>query len=468
MEEIEKTLPRQIEPTKKPRAAGQAYLLVVFDCQRPLAPPSRHALRRLRRVRIGRGRPAATARDVGAGELTIALADAWASSRHAELSRDVGGWAVRDCGSTNGLRINGHPTDTARLRDGDLIEVGRTLLMYREVGGELDEGELDEELTSGLEDPLATLCAPLRQEYRRATAVAASGLSILLHGETGTGKEVVARELARHSGRQGAFVAVNCGALAPTLVESELFGHAKGAFTGASAAHQGLIRAADGGTLFLDEIGDLHPGGQAALLRVLQEREVRPVGATRSTPVDIRLLSATHRELDRLVAEQKFRADLLARLQGFRVRLPPLRARREDLGLLVARLLRRNLGADAEEITFEPEAARFVFEWSWPLNVRQLDNTLAAAVVLATGKCISLSNLRPHTQHGAEEESHTPPGGLQPLSQVDEALRARLLGALTRHAGNVSAVARDFGKARTQIQRWVKRFGVNLEDYRKR
>jgi DNA-binding NtrC family response regulator len=236
----------------------------------------------------------------------------------------------------------------------------------------------------------------------------------------------------------------------------------KGAFTGADAPHTGLIRSADHGTLFLDEIGDLELGAQAALLRVLQEKEVRPLGSTRAQSVDVRVLSATHRDLDALVRKGTFRADLLARLAGFRLRLPALSQRREDIGLLVSRLL----GGRAEElgpnIGFETEAARRLFAYRWPLNVRELDNCLRAATVLARGGSISEAHL-PEPLRKYESDQSSP--ARADLSVAERDQREELIALFRQHRGNISAVARHLGKARTQVQRWVKRYQLDPSDY---
>jgi transcriptional regulator with GAF, ATPase, and Fis domain len=236
----------------------------------------------------------------------------------------------------------------------------------------------------------------------------------------------------------------------------------KGAFTGAESAHAGLIRSAHRGTLFLDEIGDLELGAQAALLRVLQEREVRPVGSARALPVDVRVLSATHRDLDALVAKGSFRADLLARLAGFRLRLPPLWQRREDIGLLVSRLLGARRGELGSELRFEPEAARRLFGYHWPLNIRELDNCLRAATVLARGGAIG----EEHLPEQLRSEPDARPRAPSPeLSLADRDQRDQLIQLFREHQGNVSAVARHLGKARTQVQRWLKRYQLDPRDY---
>jgi transcriptional regulator with GAF, ATPase, and Fis domain len=255
-------------------------------------------------------------------------------------------------------------------------------------------------------------------------------------------------------------VPVNCGALPENLVESELFGYKKGAFSGAQTDHPGLVRAADGGTLFLDEIGDLPASSQAALLRVLQEREVMPVGGTRAVPIDLRVVAATHRDLDEMVADQAFRHDLFARLAGFRIQVPPLGERRADLGVLIGALHERLFPADHPG--FDIDAARLLLRYPWPLNVRELEQALATAQVLAGTELVRAEHLPDTVRSGR------PPGAPRPvvLSELDQKVRDQVVAALREHQGNVSAVARALDKDRKQIQRWIKRFGLDPATYR--
>jgi transcriptional regulator with PAS, ATPase and Fis domain len=285
---------------------------------------------------------------------------------------------------------------------------------------------------------------------------------VVLGGETGSGKEVLASLIHSLSRRPGAFQAVNCGALSPTLLESELFGYRKGAFSGADEDRPGLVRSADRGTLFLDEFADLPLPAQASLLRVLQESEVVPVGGTRPVRVDLRVVVASHRDLEELVRREALRADLLARVSGFTLKLPALRERREDLGLLVAALLRRADAAKAPEVSFSPDAARALLLYSWPRNIRELERTLGAALALCEGR-IELRHLSPALREAPAAEEPRP---ALPLSDEDQALRARLLELLREHRGNVSAVAQAMDKFRNQVQRWLKRFELDPADYR--
>jgi transcriptional regulator with GAF, ATPase, and Fis domain len=231
-------------------------------------------------------------------------------------------------------------------------------------------------------------------------------------------------------------------------VESELFGHKRGAFSGALADHSGLFRAAAQGTMLLDEIGDLPLPAQAALLRVLQEGEVRPVGGTQSFKVDVRIVAATHRDLEALVARGAFREDLLARLAGFTLRLPPLRERKEDIGLLISALLRRS---DRPHITLSAEACEALLAYDWPRNIRELERALARAVLLATSGVIEVE----HLGIRADEATH-------PV----EVSREGLMASLEKHAGNVTSVAKQFATSRSQVHRWLRRYGLDTKDYR--
>ncbi|MCP3142831.1 sigma-54-dependent transcriptional regulator [Pyxidicoccus xibeiensis] len=247
-------------------------------------------------------------------------------------------------------------------------------------------------------------CAAMREVFERIRKVAPSPATVLVLGESGTGKELVARAIHAQSPRtDGPLVAVNCAAIPEGLLESELFGHEKGAFTGAQAAHAGLVEAAHGGTLFLDEIGELPAAAQARLLRMLQDGEVRRVGSTRPRKVDVRIVAATHRDLPRRVQEGAFRQDLYFRLRVVEIRLPPLRERGEDLPALAKYLLERacrKLGRTPA--TFSPEALLALTSHPWPGNVRELENAIERAVILADGPVVTPDLLALELPGGAE------------------------------------------------------------------
>jgi transcriptional regulator with PAS, ATPase and Fis domain len=254
-------------------------------------------------------------------------------------------------------------------------------------------------------------------------------------------------------------VAINCGAIPEALVESELFGFKRGAFSGATQDRTGLIRSAERGTLFLDEIGDLPLTSQAKFLRVLQERQVTPVGSTRPIQVDVRICAATHRALDRLLG-QSFREDLFARLGGLKLELLPLRERREDLGLLLASLISRIAPGSVEKVSLRRKAARALFFYRWPLNIRELEKCLETALVLARGEPIDLAHL--------PQSLRAPPlrGRGEPQDPI--AKRETLRALLGEHRGNLSAIARELGKDRVQIRRWLRHHRLDPASFRKR
>jgi transcriptional regulator with GAF, ATPase, and Fis domain len=251
--------------------------------------------------------------------------------------------------------------------------------------------------------------------------------------------------------------------LPDNLVESELFGYRKGAFSGADEDRIGLVRASSGGTLFLDEVGDLPVSAQTALLRVLQEKEVVPLGETRAFRVDLRLITATHRDLESMAADGRFRTDLLSRLTGFSITLPPLRQRREDLGLLIAALLRRLARDRANRVVFSRPAARALVAYQWPMNVRELERALEVALVLAGDGPVELEHL--------PEQLRAPRAAAEPAPATSGAVqqdrREHLSHLLREHAGNVSAVARLLGKTRAQIHRWIKRYQLDPRSFRR-
>ncbi|HWO23868.1 MAG TPA: sigma 54-interacting transcriptional regulator [Kofleriaceae bacterium] len=449
-------------------ATARPYLFVVLHCERPLAGSSRHDLAELDAVLVGRGAERIARRDEAGDRrrLELRFPGGTVSSAHARLERGEAGWTIIDEGSKNGTFVNGERAARAALRDGDLIEIGSTLLVYRAAlpppSGESSTAvpDLDSAALAALTPGLPTLLPHLAEQLAALERIAQLPIPVLLLGESGTGKEVLARAVHTLSGRADAFVAVNCGGITASLLESQLFGHVKGAFTGAARDEPGFVRVADGGTLFLDEIGDLPLPAQAALLRVLQEREVVPVGGSRPIKVDLRVVAATHRPLDRMAADGTYRADLLARLAGYRHLLAPLRARREDLGLIVGDLLRRTELPDAAGLRLTVAAGRRLFTHDWPLNIRELQQCLTVAAALAPRGVIEV-------EHLSLTPGVAPRGAVPEREPADpEALRETLIALLERHRGNISHVARDMGKARMQIHRWLQRFQLDPDTFR--
>jgi sigma-54 dependent transcriptional regulator, acetoin dehydrogenase operon transcriptional activator AcoR len=451
------TLTDEDSPSARQEASPRdAMLFVLLEGDRPLAMSSRHSLAGAVRVRIGRGSTRQMERplDARTNDLNLRIPDARMSSNHALLARVQGKWFVEDSGSRNGTRVNGAAVAQHELADGDLVEIGRTTLLFRTEMASGQTPDLDAEFFS--EDEPLTLSPELAHDWGKLRTIAPSGeIAILIEGESGTGKEVLARRIARWSGLPGDFVGVNCGALPATLVESELFGSVKGAFSGAVAHRMGLIRSANNGVLFLDEIGDLPLVSQAALLRVLQEHEVTAVGATRPQSVNLRVISATHRDLEHAVEAGHFRHDLFARISGFRTHLPPVRERREDLGILIGQLLKQS---QHDKPTLAPDAVRCLFNYPWPLNVRELSHALGTALLLAGDQPVQRQHLPKPVQEAQSTRDTS-------LNEQQQRHKDEIIVLLRKHAGNISAVARETGKARTQIQRWLKRYSLDPSHY---
>lgn len=417
----------------------------------------------------------------------VFVADQAASRQHARIARRALGergveWVLTDLSSRNGTIANGRLVTEHTLEDGDEIRVGDAIFKFVANGAErfsayrIDgvvdgtrRAQLLHELVGGAQ--MDALAADLER-------IAPTELSCMILGETGTGKEVAARGIHRASGRKGSFQAINCAAIPQNLLESELFGYRRGAFSGADRDKPGLIKLADGGTLFLDEIGDMPLEAQAKLLRVLQAREVFPLGATSAERVDLRVVCATHRDLLSFVKSERFRGDLFARLNDHTVRLPPLRDRKEDIFLL-AKSFAARFGQPSLPFAFSAMVA--LLHYDWPFNVRELESCVKRGIALAGRSALDVPQLpEPITENmktygdrrRVEAPSILPPEHAPATNAVaaragggapsEEELRA----LLERHAGNIAAVGRELGKERMQIHRWLKRFAIDLEKYR--
>jgi len=436
------TLP--LDETSDTRPARVDHLYLALTAGKPVG-GARWSLEDIDRVDIGRGAVRAARRE--GRVLRVDVPDPWMSALHLRFERERAHWVAVDAGSRNGFLVNGTKHDRAIVLDHDVVEAGRSFFLLR-----TDELAAERALDLVPTEPgrLATLDPLLASAFDELRRVATSNIPILIGGPTGAGKERVARTIHDASRRSGAFVPVNCGALPAGLVESELFGHKRGAFSGAVADQPGLIASSSGGTLFLDEIGDLPAPAQAALLRVLEEHEVRAVGAMAAVHVDLRVVAATHRDLDSLVEDGAFREDLIARIAGFEIELPPLADRRVDLGVMLAELV-------PPDTQLAGVAARALFAYSWPRNVRELVRALERAVALAGGAELGLAHFSDEIS-GARFAAIAAPAA--------DARRDELVALLEKHHGNVSKVAVELGRVRQQVQRWLKRYGVDPERYR--
>lgn len=303
----------------------------------------------------------------------------------------------------------------------------------------------------------------------RAELVAASDSPVLLLGESGTGKEMLAEAIHRASRRsKGPLVKVNCGAIPPTLLESELFGHVAGAFTDAVRDNPGLFRAAHTGTIFLDEIGEFPPDLQVKLLRVLQDGELRPVGGTETLHVDVRLIAATNRDIEKAVAQGRFREDLFYRLNVVSLRMPPLRERRGDIPLLVEYFLQRHAAAGGRPKSIDPDAMNLLLTYDWPGNVRQLENAIEHAVVLSPTDRIGIEDL-PETIRRASQKTHVPERieqpGPRPLSEIEV---AAIEHALEQTDYNLTRAAALLGLTRRALTYRIDKYGIRFERRRGR
>jgi DNA-binding NtrC family response regulator len=455
---------------KRAAAASWSHLCLIMEGDRPLDGGARYSLVGVDQVLIGGGleRVAVRKRHDGGDLLRVQVQNRLASEEHAILKRAPSGWKLEDLGSKNGTFVNGDRVGGDRVvQAGDVIQVGRAFFTLRDsvLSGSVDfaknltSAEADSQSVPGLPTLVPTLAVRLQD-----ASVVARGLNpICIIGPTGSGKEVLAKALHAFSGRSGRLVAVNCPELTPSLVEGQLFGFTRGAYTGADRADPGLVRSAEGGTLFLDEIPDLPLEMQAKLLRVLQEGEVLSLGAARVHKVDIRVIAASQQALGDLVASGRFRRDLKARLEGHVVQLPPLNERREDFGLLTATLLRRLGVSERDGVRMPSKAVLRILGYSWPENVREFQNRLAEALQFAQGGVLDAARFpEPDGSISAGD-----PHGRSDLSEEDRVLRNELMEQMQRHEGNVTEVASELKMHRGQVYRTLLRFGLKASSFRR-
>ena len=387
----------------------------------------------------------------------VVLDDPQVSRFHCSLSRSESGWRISDSGSLNGTLVNG-----VRVRDGDLpagqslIEVGFSRVRVSEAGSAL-EAEIPVSPSFG---DIVGQSVIMRQLFGLLHRVAKSEANVLIQGESGTGKEAIATEVVRRGARaEKPLVIVDCGAIAPNVIESELFGHTRGAFTGADRERIGAFEEADGGTVVLDEVGELPLELQPKLLRAIEARQVRRVGENRARSVDVRVIAATNRKLEREVNHGRFREDLYFRLSVVTVRVPPLREHLEDLPVLVNLFLAR-LGASLRRDLFTPHVLAEMQRYDWPGNVRELRNYVERAVVLDTaGPTRARRSLYPGVS-SADMIDIDEPFTDAKKRMVDDWERRYLTELLGWAEGNISQAARKAGMDRMYLHRLVQRHGL--------
>ena len=419
------------------------------------------------RIRIGNAR-VLTGKD-GTGN-DLSLDDKKVSRHHAEISFTEKGWLLQDLESTNGTWLDGQRIERAYISPGSVLVVGDSSIRFAPIDEEIvvdpdKDGRFGEMVGRSLK---------MRQVFGLLKKIAPMDVSVLITGETGTGKELVARGLHDYSGRRkGPFVVLDCGSIPENLIESELFGHEKGSFTGATAAREGAFERAHGGTIFLDEIGELRIDMQPRLLRVLENREVRRVGGGEVIDVDVRVVAATNRDLSKEVQEGNFREDLFFRLNVINVQLPPLRGRREDIPHLI-----QNALAEPEVIArhgqkrVTPAAMLVLQGYAWPGNVRELVNVVSHLLTFSDGPDVDLQHLPPRlTMQGQKQplpfNEHL--GFHEAKEQLLETFEREYLTVLLKRCeGNISRAARESGMHRKSIERLVKKYELDARALRAR
>ena len=385
----------------------------------------------------------------------LILDDPTVSRFHCRIRRDGVGWRVSDSGSRNGTRLGTVNILEAHLEGETVITLGESRLRIRPIASARQSVDHPSVFGSIVGSSLR-----MRQLFTLLERVAPSEIDVLITGESGTGKELIAAELVQRSARsEGPVVVVDCGAISPSLIESELFGHVRGAFTGADRDREGALEAANGGTLLLDEIGELPLALQPKLLRVLEAREVRRVGQTKAIRVDIRVLAATHRDLEREVNRGRFREDLYYRLAKVCLRVPPLRERLDDIPPLVRRFLSaaNRLDETKEGGLFAASTLQELQSHDWPGNVRELRNHVERSIVLGDAALVP-------RQEDSVSDRETPALAL-PFRQAKEAAvvrfeRAYLGPLLERTGGNVSKAAREAQMDRMYLHQLAQRYGL--------
>jgi two-component system response regulator AtoC len=387
-----------------------------------------------------------------APDVDVIVDDQQVSRRHARLHLSSGVLAIEDLGSRNGTLVNGRALirDTARIATGDVIEVGKCQLIVATRTGSAAVAP-----SSFTKDPelvdIVVADAEMARLYASVRKVARMPTTVLILGETGSGKDVLAQRLHAWSARAPkSFVRINCAGIPESLLESELFGHERGAFTGADRRKSGYFEAANGGTIFLDEIGELSEGAQVKLLHVLENRTVTRLGGTTPLPIDVRVVCATHRDLQALVAKERFRADLFYRVSPFMVRVPPLRERPAEIELLATVFVRQLAGQiGSPPPTIAPDAVAMLTGYGWPGNVRELRNAVEHAFVMAEGATLRKEHFAPEIRGLASPAR--PASSPSIRRRVAEAERKTIEDAIAAEGGNQTRAAARLGMPRRTL-----------------
>lgn len=403
---------------------------------------------------------------IGSGKQNdLTIEDSTISKRHCEITVEENGYRISDLGSTNGTYVQGVRITSAYLNPGSEFQIGMTHIVFCPL---MEEREIPLSSAEAFGGMLGRSIA-MRRIFHLAETYAPTDASIMITGETGTGKEIMAEEIHRHSRRaKRPFIVIDCAAMAKDLIESELFGHVKGAFTGANADREGAFEHADGGTVFLDEIGDLAIELQPKLLRVLEKREIRRVGDNKVRKIDVRIICATNRRLDEEVNAGHFREDLYYRLSVVRLELPPLRRRREDIPLIAKRFITDLKGPLAlKQVSHFDESMEILKRHDWPGNVRELRNLIEVAFLAAKppvdlSAFLGLGRFMPETLKEDEDDSVHADRPFKDAKNelIDDFERKYVKDLLERNGNNVSQSARAAGIERAYLQRLMKKYDI--------
>jgi len=404
---------------------------------------------------------------IGSGDHNdLVIGDSTVSKRHCEIIVEESGYQIRDLDSTNGTMVQGVRVSSAHLAPGAEIQIGKSRIVFCPLQDSNDIPLSSKEAFG----KMLGRSIPMRRIFYLAETYSPSDATIMITGETGTGKEVLAEEIHNHSSRKNKpFIVIDCAAISKDLMESEIFGHVKGAFTGANSDRQGAFELADGGTVFLDEIGDLLPDLQPKLLRVLEKREIRRVGSNDLRKIDVRIISATNRNLANEVNENRFREDLYYRLSVVHLELPPLRRRKDDIPLIVKKFLTMLHGDDALSQVADLDVTMDVLKrHEWPGNVRELRNLVELAFYsekrpVDLSSFLSFGMLRAGRKPNDEPDmSFTTDRPFKDAKNdlIEEFEKAYLNDLLARNRQNISQSAREAGIERAYLQRLIRKYGM--------
>ena len=444
--------------------AGEPYLFLALDGNQPTGPVSRHRLGNVQVMQIGRGVERVVQRDTheGKSRLVLRFPDPWMSSLHARIERSDKGMVMSDPTSKNGSFVNGTRLKSAVLTDGDVLQFGHTFFIYRE---DLPVGRQEDDLIADLDVPLgmATMLAPLAQGLIAFARAATTETPLLIQGQTGTGKSIMARSAHALSGRPGSLITVNVSEVSDAQFEKKLRGHEEGG-TGSLGGVPGVIASAKNGTLVIEDVDKLSFRSQALLSRVMSEGWIRPWNDEAPIPWQCRLVCTASSSLDDMVEIGRFDPKLLQQIKGFEQVLPSLCQRREDIGLLIASMITHY--APTGQVMFSADAAYAILSYGWPRNLRELESCLGTALAWRSSTMVEISHLPPELRRPADR-GHAASGDTidtVELVQQDLEKRANMIASLRARSGHLFNNRDSLDQVRNQFKRWLARTDVEFTD----